>query len=273
MSGITDVHTHAFPDTLARRAIEALEGGRGDGDKAALDGTVSGLLRSMDRAGVERSVICSIATAPKQVESILNWSLSVQSQRIVPFASVHPDTEDMAGAVRRIAESGLLGIKLHPMYQGFTLDDSRMWPCYEAVQQCGLVLTLHCGRDFAFPPEDMRARPERVLAVHRAFPDIPLIATHMGGWQMWDEVARCLAGTGVYLETSYSLDRCPDATRAAIMAEHPRDRILFGTDSPWQDQQAMVALVRETFPDAGRQRAILCDSADRLLREAAERIG
>jgi hypothetical protein len=68
--GITDFHTHAFPDALATRAIRALEA-ETDRVKARLDGRISSLLRSMDYAGIRRSVICSIATKPEQFDSIL----------------------------------------------------------------------------------------------------------------------------------------------------------------------------------------------------------
>ncbi|MFP4564308.1 MAG: amidohydrolase, partial [Spirochaetia bacterium] len=57
---IVDFHTHAFPDELAARAVPALEA---EADiEAVLDGTVTSLLESMDRAGIERSVVASIAT-------------------------------------------------------------------------------------------------------------------------------------------------------------------------------------------------------------------
>jgi len=78
MSGIIDFHTHAFPDELAARAIPFLEE---EGNvKAWLDGTAADLLRSMDRAGIERSVICSIATRPQPSQTyFMAASLSLQT--------------------------------------------------------------------------------------------------------------------------------------------------------------------------------------------------
>ena len=69
MAGTIDIHTHAFPDFIAKVAIPALE--REGGIKAYLDGTVAGLLASMDRSGIEQSVLCSIATRPEQFAPIL----------------------------------------------------------------------------------------------------------------------------------------------------------------------------------------------------------
>ena len=266
MGGITDFHTHAFPDELAPRAIQVLHEGQGDGAPGpVLDGTVSGLLRSMDRAGVERSAICSIATAPKQVEPILRWSLGIRSPRIVPFPSVHPGAPDAPADVARIAASGLPGVKLHAQYQGFALDDRRMWPIYRAIAESGLILTLHTGLDFTFPDNDERSHPARALAVHRAFPDMRLVVTHMGGWRRWEAVLRTLAGTDVYMETSYSLHMAAPELLAQIVRKHSPQRILFGTDSPWRDQAEEIGRVRRVFPDPEVQRLVLCENAARLL--------
>ena len=65
MSGI-DIHTHAFPDKVAPRAIEHLE--TIAEWQAVGYGTVSGLLRSMDAADLDISAICYIATKPDQVK-------------------------------------------------------------------------------------------------------------------------------------------------------------------------------------------------------------
>ena len=72
MDLVTDFHAHAFPNTLAERALEELEKRQSNEEPGpCLDGTIADLLRSMDAAGIDRSVICSIATAPKQVARIL----------------------------------------------------------------------------------------------------------------------------------------------------------------------------------------------------------
>jgi hypothetical protein len=265
---ITDSHAHAFPDGLAARAIEKLEARQNDEEPGAfLDGTISSLLRSMDCAGIHRSIICSIATAPKQTGPILEWSARVRSPRIVPFASVHPASPHPAADVGRIAESPLRGVKLHPQYQDFDLADHSVWPIFEAIEQAGLILALHCGLDFAFPMDDERAHPQKVLALHQEFPDIPLVATHMGGWRQWETVLNTLAGTDLYFETSYSLDLIDPDLLQRIIRTHPIERILFGTDSPWQDQKMTLEKVRALFPDPGDQRKVLSDNAAELLGE------
>jgi len=126
-------------------------------------------------------------------------------------------------------------------------------------------VVLHCGLDFNFPPDDERAHPTKVLAVHRAFPEMRLVATHMGGWRRWEAVLECLAGTDVYLETSYSVGIAPPDLLQKVIDAHAPERILFGTDSPWRDQAADLGRVRQAFPDPDVQRLVLEENAERLL--------
>ena len=270
-AGITDFHVHVFPDDLAPRAMATVAGQAPDEARPRLDGSVGDLMRSMDAAGIRRSVVCNVATAPRQVGAILAWSLSIRSDRIVPLNSVHPDCDDGPAEVHRTADSGLPGIKMHPMYQDFALDEARMWPIYEAIAARGLILVLHAGCDMAYPLSDDRADPRRLIKVHEAFPGIPIVAAHMGGWLRWREVAAVLAGSGVYLETSYSLDRAAPEEMRQILDRHPVDRIMFGTDSPWQGQADTIRLVRSTWPDPADQEKVLAGNAARLLNEAEAR--
>lgn len=215
-----------------------------DSVTAFLDGKLSSLLASMDASGIEQSVLCSIATKPSQFEPIFKWSQEIQSDRIIPLASVHP--YDPAGPehIHQIAEAGLMGIKMHPYYQNFDMDDPQLNPLYEALQAEGLMLTMHTGFDFAFEWVD-RAGPKKISDVLEKFPNLKLITTHLGSWQQWDAVEAYLIGKPIYMETSFSakyLDH--DQLRRMILA-HPSDYILFGSDSPWTDQAAEIEAVSQ----------------------------
>ncbi|HOF18807.1 MAG TPA: amidohydrolase family protein [Phycisphaerae bacterium] len=262
MSAI-DMHAHAFPDSLAPRAIAALEAECPW--KAVADGTVGSLLKSMDAADIDVSVLCTIATKPDQVEGIVGWCRKVRSDRIDVLPSVHPKTPDAAGWIRRFADEGFAGIKLHPMYQDFALDDPSMDDVYAAAAQCRLLITAHCGRDIAFPPDDDRASPERIVRVIDRHPDLTLVCTHLGGWRMWDEVEKLLLGREVYLETSFSLDELDPARAAEMILTHGEDRVMFGTDWPWQRQEESLALLRKLPLTDAQRRKVLWSNAANLL--------
>lgn len=262
---ITDCHTHAFPDGISDRAVgRILESA--PGVRAWLDGCVSSLLSSMDRAGIDRSVVCSIATKPTQFPRILSWSEQIRSDRIVPFPSLHPLAPEAPRQVGEIAAAGFKGIKLHPYYQDYVLDHAAVYPVYEAISNAGLVLLTHVGFDIAFP-RTRRADAAKVARVMAAFPDLRLVVSHLGGWSDWDEGERYLLGRDIYVEISYSLEDLPADRAKALLLKHPADFLLFGTDSPWQDQAAALSRLRALGMGHEWERAVLEDNPARLLAD------
>jgi predicted TIM-barrel fold metal-dependent hydrolase len=261
-AGVIDIHTHAFPDSLAPRAIARLEA---QADvKAHLDGSVAALLGSMERAGIDRSVVCSVATEPRQFEPILNWSRGIAGPRLVPFPSVHPASPEAIEEVGRVAEYGFLGIKLHPEYQDFHADDPGLAAFYGAVRAAGLIILFHAGYDIGFPDSE-RSAPGRILQVVRSFPGLRVIASHLGGFRRWEEVAADLLGSDIYLDTSYTLGHIPPELFRQIVHGHRAERILFGSDSPWCGQQQALREFKALGLDSAREAAILGGNARALL--------
>ncbi len=268
---ITDTHTHAFPDAMAERAVQTLQA---ETDKAVarLDGRVSSLLASMDRAGIARSVVCSIATKPAQFAKILEWSKLIRSERIIPLPSLHPGDPEALAHIRQIAEAGFKGIKLHPYYQGFEVDAPAMHPIYEELCRQGLLLVCHTGFDIAFP-YDRIADPRRLARVVEAFPELKLVATHLFAWDDWDEVARHLLGKPIYTDFSMTIGFLgPERTRAMLL-RHPREYVLFGTDSPWLDQGEELDRFRAFKLGSDWEQAVLVDNARRLFGTGERELG
>jgi len=261
---ITDFHTHAFSGKVYKHAMERLAAG--SGIPPFHDGSLAGLLASMDAAGISRSVMLSIATKPGQFDVIREWCREAASERIVPFASVMPQHESAARGVRQIAAEGIKGIKIHPCYQGFVLDDPALDPFYRAVTDEGLILLAHTGYDIAYPAREQNATPERTAHVLERFPGIRMVAAHFGGWEDWEDVKRFLLGRPVWLETSWFLVQRPDAgyARQMLLAHDPA-YLLFGTDSPWVGQKEELARLRALDLPDELMTGLLDTNAARLL--------
>jgi predicted TIM-barrel fold metal-dependent hydrolase len=254
MQGIIDFHAHAFPDQVAASAIPYLEE---EGDvKAIHDGRIASLLDLMDREGVEKSIICSIATRPSQFETILNWSRQIRSARIIPFPSFHPGDPQALEHISRIKAEGFKGIKMHPYYQQFFLDDAKLYPAYEKISELGLILVMHTGFDIAFP-RIRRCDPRQILAVLTRFPGLRMVTTHLGAWQQWDEVEELLAGKNIYMDISYTLNQIKRETAQRIILKHPREYILFGSDSPWSGPQETYRHLQALDLGSAREELIL----------------
>jgi uncharacterized protein len=261
---IIDFHTHAFPDNVAANAIPALE--KEGGIEATTSGTISSLLASMDRAGVDRSLICSIATRPEQFNSILDWSSQIRCERLIPLPSIHPDDPDCVEKVHTVHRAGFIGIKMHPYCQNFFLNEKRLTPFYEALSETGLLLVVHCGYDIAYPPIRY-ADPAQILALQQRFPRLRLISTHFGGWQLWDEVTEMLIGRKIYMEISFALQYLQEEQAIRMLTSHPPEYLLFGSDTPWDDQADCIARLKALKLEPKLVTAILSENARKLIRD------
>ncbi|MDF1542306.1 MAG: amidohydrolase family protein [Anaerosomatales bacterium] len=258
---IVDFHAHAFADSLAPKAIPALEA-RGD-LTARYDGTVADLLEAMNRNGVAVSVIQPVATRPGQVAVINDWAASLASDRIVAFGAMHPDLPDPAAEMTRMRELGLKGFKLHPEHQEFAPDDPRMAAIYSSAVEHDMIVLFHAGADVIH--ETVRGAPEAFARVIDAWPDLTAVLAHLGGFREWEGVAEHLVGRDVWLDTAYTLGHLPDAEFVRMVRAHGVDRVLFGSDGPWTDSAEEIALLRSSGLTGAELEAVLGLNAERLL--------
>jgi predicted TIM-barrel fold metal-dependent hydrolase len=163
---VVDFHVHCFPDDLAPRAVKLLSE-RAD-LSPRLNGTVEDIRNSMKRANVDYSVLLNIATKPSQTEKMNTWAAEVNKDGIIAFGSVHPDYEEYEKELVRIKSLGLKGIKFHPDYQFFYVDEERVFPIYELAVKLGLVIVFHAGVDVGLPPP-YHCNPQRLKRVIEAF--------------------------------------------------------------------------------------------------------
>ena len=279
---IIDIHTHTFPDKIAAATLDKLK--HLSHTIPFTDGTAAGLAASMARAGVDRSVVMPVATSPRQVPHVNDASARMNElgaqTGVLSFGCMHPDFDGWKEELARVRDLGLKGIKLHPQYQDTDFDDPRYLRILDRCGELGLVVLTHAGLDIGMPGKDNCA-PEMVARVLEQVGPVKLVLAHMGGWRQWDRVEALLPGTGVYLDTSFSLGEItplddghyrpgdlPLLDEAAFLRMVRRfgsDRILFGTDSPWDDQETALARLRALPLEPAELEAILGGNAKRLL--------
>jgi predicted TIM-barrel fold metal-dependent hydrolase len=64
---------------------------------------------------------------------------------------------------------------------------------------------------------------------------------------------------------SFSLEYLESDPVKDILLKHPQEHLLFGTDSPWTDQERTLELFRGLDLGEKIEQAILKDNAERLL--------
>ena len=235
---IIDAHTHIFPDKIAAKAVVNMR--RNSPVPLASNGTLNGLLESMVEAQITRSVVLPVSTKPEQVKSINRFAVELrQNQKIIPIGSLHPKLPDLRNEIKRLKDHGIRGVKMHPDYQAFFVDDEKIFPIYEALAAEELILYLHAGKNINLPDPPC-CTPERLARVAKIFPQLKLVAAHLGGWRMWDDVERYLVGTDVWFDTSFVSAYINQEQFLKIIRNHGVEKIIFGTDSPWNGQSKSV---------------------------------
>ena len=238
---IIDFHTHAFPDKISSVAMEKLSFA-GGGLEPQSNGTVSSLKEEMKKDGVDISVVLSIATNPNQQTNVNNFANDINDKKsIFAFGSVHPDSENALEELERIKDMGLKGVKFHPEYQKFYVDDEKMKPIYKKISSLGLITVFHAGYDYGYPPP-YHCMPEHLLGALKWF-DSPVIAAHWGGVDCGVEVIDKLCGMDVWFDLSYGYSNMPKAIAQEILNKHTPDRLLFASDMPWHRPQWEMRLI------------------------------
>lgn len=259
---IIDFHTHLFPDKLAGGTLEKLSAIAES--PYYTNGTVRGTKEKLEEWGISKAVVMHIATRVGQMQKINDFAASIQDETLLCFGTVHPDDEGAIAELHRIKQMGLKGVKLHPDYQGFFVDDEKMFPIYEAICELGLPVLFHTGFD-PLSPDVVHASSKAVSAVCKKFPDMTVIAAHMGGLNRYDESLKYLVGENLYLDTSMSSRYCSKKEFAQMVKEHGTDKILFGTDLPWSTPDFELELIDELDLTFAEREQILCKNALHLL--------
>lgn len=276
---IIDFHTHTFPDKIADATLAKLRAA--SHTISFTNGTVSGLRESMGRAGIDWSVVLPVATNPLKVSSINDLSASLTGKDgLIYFGCIHPDMENPAEEICRIAKLGLKGIKIHPVYQGVDIDDIRFLRILDAAGKEDLVVVTHNGDDIGFPGV-VHCTPQMARNALKQVGDVKLVLAHMGGWKNWESVADALLDTSAGLDTAFSLGSLVQSEPRHYSPEEEKlmsqeafcemvrafgsHRVLFGTDSPWSDQKREVDAISALPLTEKEKRDIFSENAKKLL--------
>jgi hypothetical protein len=229
---IIDAHTHIFPDTSATDILEFTS--KKFKVKVYGKGTAVDLISRMDKNSISYAVIHMVALNPRVVKQINTWLINLKEPRFIKFGSLHPLLKNFTQEIHRLKENGIKGIKLQPEVQGFTVDNTGLtYPLYEALAKNGMTVMFHVGGNPSFHAQS-RSKPEMIARVAKDFPELTIIAAHLGGLNMWPQAEQVLSGKkNVFMETSMTYENIPQELSEKIIRKHGHHKIFFGTDYPF----------------------------------------
>ena len=237
MQKIVNAHCHIYPEKIADKAVIGIRNFY-DLDMS-LNGKLDDLIRDGNEVGVTHYLVHSVATTPKQVKSINEFiaeSVKQHPDLFTGFGTMHPDSEDLQGDFDYLIELGLKGVKLHPDFQLFSMDEERAF-------RIGEIVSLE------------------------KFPEITFIGAHFAGWSMWEDATRQLSKyENLYVDLSSSLYALSPETALELIHAYGADRVLWGTDYPmWESVSEMEYFNKIDLTDEERSQ-ILYENAAKLLK-------
>ena len=276
---VVDAHVHVFPEEIDRdRAAWLLRDGWFNAlyqNPNARLATTEDLIESMDRAGVDHSIVCGFPWSDDAHCAFHNEYMADAArrfpERISWLAIVAPG--DRAGkSAGECLASGAVGIgELNADAQGFLWTEaSRLAPIAEAAQAFDRPIMVHAseplGHDY---PGKGRATPDQLLALAEAFPELRIVAAHWGGglpfFELMPEVRHLLANLAYdSAATTYLYDHAVFEHAMRICGP---DKVIFASDYPVLRQDRLIARMKETeWPSMEDARNVMGGNAARVYR-------
>ena len=225
-----DFHTHIYPEAIASKAADNVRDFYGFGNKE-INGTPQMLLERGTAAGTHRCVILPVAVRPDRTRHINECILSQVAiePRFYGFGTVHAGLDDLMGEVDFILDNGLRGIKMHPDFQLFNIDDERLFPMYEHLQG-KLPVIFHVGDD-----RYDYSHPRRVRRLMELFPNLQVIAAHFGSYALYREAYDLLYDKDCFFDVSSSLMFMDEGVAEGYINSYGAERFVYGSDYPMWD--------------------------------------
>ncbi len=276
MYKVFDIHTHTYPEAISEKAVVNL--GNFYNFVPQGKGTYAHLESQAEANNVKGYLLFSVATNAHQVEKV-NTSIASLAELsrshgflTVGFAGMHQDFEDMEGEINRAMELGLRGVKIHPDIQEVDIDDPRLLKLYEIVSG-KIPVYFHIGDN---RPQYRFSEAGKLAKVLRMFPELEVVAAHLGGYKSWEDAIEHLAGhERVWYDTSSALWAMTPEYADYVVGKLGTEHVMFGTDYPVMNTpEELERLFRLTLTEQQRE-DILFHNAVRFLRleETARAMG
>ncbi len=242
------------------------------------------LIEKMDEGGIDVTVAVNVDNihirqltpeAMQKQNRMLGEAVRRHAGRMIGLAGIdprRPEAADMARAC--LEEYGLRGVKYHPDH-GFDPAGPESYRVLEILARHKAVLLSHSGP--LMPKGRCKAAdPMRLADIAVDFPEIKIIAAHMGGyinWRPWASLAACQASMygdlAVWDTLAYkNYDLFCRQLRDIIDLVGP-EKILFGSDAPVQTLlypiETMVGFIRDLPRKAPENLRFTRDEVDRIL--------
>lgn len=240
----------------------------GNADRLMAGITVAEMVAEMDAAGVDRA-LCS--AGPLIPNEAVEAAVAAHPDRLIGVASVDPWGEDgVMGAVRElrrlVEDKGFVALKLEPFVNDRVLTEARWYPLYAACVDLDITLQTQVGNTGppTYPSET--GRPLYVDRIAVEFPDLRIVAGHIG--MPWTDEMLAIAWKhpNVWIDTSVYPPRRYPPQFVKFMTSYGQDKAIWASDWPMLDFQRALAGLDDLGLSDEVRRKFLHDNCVRAFR-------
>ena len=145
------------------------------------------------------------------------------------------------------------------------IDDEKYIEILTVAKELDLIVVTHAGVDCAYRECTTMCPPNRAKKVIDRVGHSKFVLAHMGGSEMVDEFLTHVAGSDVYIDTSYVLKYITKEQFYKILEKHGEDKILFATDAPWSSMASDLEILDSYNLPKTTLDKILYKNAQKLL--------
>lgn len=225
------------------------------GEGTHLQLSVDRLLEWMDEADIGKAVACPVdhclAVHNREGNDLILSSVRAHPDRLVGMACGNPWFGNTAAQeLRRAMAEGLQGLMLHPVYQGFRLNDPIVNPLVEIAAEFDAPVYAHTGTAGI-------AEPLHVADLARRFPSVNFIMGHAGASDYYFDAVQAMAfADNIWLETS----RNGPANYGLFNMHQLLDRTAFGSSAPEYIPSVEIEVIKDIVTKESLRRAIFSES-------------
>lgn len=225
--------------------------------------SVDDLLRDMDRAGVDRSLVIPFPLVEdwRGEHDLIGAAVRAHPDRLSGAVCYSPSVTDreFRHEARRCREVyGFVAAKLQPQYHGLNPFAGQSGFFFEAALENGMAAICHTGSGLPF------ATPSLLMMPARRYPALKIVAAHCGGGIFHQEaIVAATFCANVFLELSSLMPYHV----LAVLREVPSDRLMIGSDLP-ENLDTEIGKILALDIDEQAKRDILSATAERLFGPA-----
>ncbi len=276
---IIDFHTHVVPPKIKKKHNEYVNSDPCFAilysDKKAKLATADELIDSMDKDGIDISVIVNVGWTTHdlcvETNDYILESIARYPDRLIGFCTVQPNSYEAAIAeIERCVKGGIRGVgEMRPDVQWFNLlDEEIMAPFIEVIRKHNLILLTHTsepvGHDY---PGKGITTPDILYPFITRYPDLTIVCAHWGGglpfYALMPEVKEAM--NNVFFDTAASPFLYSPQVYNHVIQLVGGDKILFGSDYPLLAQSRLVKEIKSLDLPEETENLILSGNAQRLL--------